>query len=138
MISENYQKGKVKTASITIFQSKVLWNLPLKHFDPGLTALIAYRVFIRENPKTRKDLLSTDSAKHFQLVNVFQVVNKYNDFWKDISVLSHGCLKIEWPTIGPGHIEHIVRKIWTLFCHYLVSMYEQLALFHDLTTCKSF
>ena len=52
-------------------------NLPLNHFDPGLTALIAYRVFIMENPNAGKDIVSTDGAEHFQVINMFQVVIRF-------------------------------------------------------------
>ena len=52
-------------------------NLPLNHFDPGLTALIAYRVFIMEKQNAGKDIVSTDGAEHFQVVNMFQVVSGF-------------------------------------------------------------
>ena len=76
--SKFYQwQAKVKTAPITVFKSKVMWNLPLNHFDPGLTALIAYRVFIMEKQNAGKDNVSTDGAEHFQVVNMFQVVSGF-------------------------------------------------------------
>ena len=75
---KTYQsQEKVKTGSITVFKSKVMWNLPLNHFDPGLTALIAYRVFVMEKPNAGKDIVSTYGAKHFQVVNMFRVVNVF-------------------------------------------------------------
>ena len=80
-----YQRQeKMKTAPITVSERKVMWNLPLNEFDPGLTALIAYRVFIMENPNAGKDIVSTDGAEHFQVVNLFQVVNMFqvvNEFF---------------------------------------------------------
>ena len=67
-------------------------NLPPNHFDPGLTALIANRVFIMENPNGGIDIVFTDGAEHFQMVNMAVDIM----FFKIISVLSHGCLEVEW------------------------------------------
>ena len=79
-------------------------NLPPNHFDPGLTALIANRVFIMENPNGGIDIVFTDGAEHFQVVNMAVDIVFFKIISSLVARLFGGRMV---KTTGPVHIEHI-------------------------------